>query len=390
MIRAVSTGRTAGLRAWFGVQQGRSFSNAAVAMGASSTHMDIKLGGGRQSVSGVTATVFGCNGFIGRYVVNRLGRIGSQVVLPYRGDGMNTRHLKPMGDLGQMVFLPIDMTDEDSIRNAVKNSNVVINLIGSQHETNNYSYHDVNVKVIHRIAKIAKEAGGVKRFIHVSACGADINATSKFLATKAEGEQVVKDYFPEATIIRPTQIYGDEDKYLNRIADMLNFFPIVPLVGSGDQKVQPIYVQDVAQCIVNAMVNSDAPGKTYTLGGPEVMTKREIIAFVTNEIARRGDTTVMELPPKAVRLYAKACTMLPIDWRLVSPDDVDQCEADVTVPNRVLGCEDLGLTPASMEKEAGYGLIRHRGDRDHHHMQFDMDELPKRYGRFEKVSAVSD
>jgi NADH dehydrogenase (ubiquinone) 1 alpha subcomplex subunit 9 len=223
----------------------RSASN--IARVTPKTQLDININGGRQSVSGITATVFGAYGFLGRYVVNRLGRIGSQCVIPYRGDGMNTRHLKVMGDLGQMVFLPIDLTDEESIRYAVRNSNVVINMIGANMETNNYSYHDVNVKVTHRIAKICAEAGGVQRFIHVSAAGADKNAKSKFLQTKAEGEEVVKGFFPEATIIRPCSMYGDEDKFFNNIANMLNFFPVVPLVGTGEQKLQPIFVQDVAQ-----------------------------------------------------------------------------------------------------------------------------------------------
>jgi NADH dehydrogenase (ubiquinone) 1 alpha subcomplex subunit 9 len=315
-------------------------------------------------------------------VVNRLGRIGSQCVIPYRGDGMNTRHLKVMGDMGQMVFLPIDMTDEDSIRYAVRNSNVVINLIGSNKETNNYSYHDVNVKVTHRIAKICAEAGNVQRFIHVSAAGADANAKSTFLRTKFEGEEVVKGYFPEATIIRPCGVYGDEDKFFNNIANMLNFFPMVPLVGDGDQKMQPIYVQDVAQGIVNAMVNSDAPGKTYTLGGPTVRTKAEIVDFITKGIIR-PESSAVQLPEPVVRLFAKATQYLPHNWRLMSPDDVDQLEDDLTVPKNALTCADLGLTPSSMEKEGGTMFPFHRGSRDGSRGQFGEDELPKRYGRIE-------
>lgn len=347
------------------LQPNRALSSAvSSAAGTPDTHLDIKYNG-RQSVSGVTATVFGAYGFVGRYVVNRLGRIGSQVVIPYRGDGMSTRHLKVMGDLGQMVFRPIDLTDVDSIKESVKRSNVVINLIGAGHETKNYSYDDVHVKVTHRIAKICAEAGNVKRFIHVSAAGADQDSASDFLSSKARGEAVIKDFFPQATIIRPCQIYGDEDKYLNRIAMGINTFPIIPMLGDGDQKVQPIYVQDVAQCIINAMVNSDAPGKTYTLGGPEVLTHSDVIDFVAREIART-DAAGFPLPEFGVRLFSKACTFLPQRFRLVAPDDVNQLLSNTTVPKNSLGCADLGLTPVTIQKQGTVGLIRHRGQRDQH------------------------
>lgn len=356
----------------------RSFSDAVSAPLLPETHLDIKYNG-RQSVSGVTATVFGAYGFVGRYVVNRLGRIGSQCIIPYRGDGMSTRHLKVMGDLGQIVFHPMDLTDVESIKQSVKKSNVVINLIGANHETKNYSYDDVHVKVTHRIAKICAEAGGVKRFIHVSAAGADPESESAFLKTKGLGEQVVKDFFPQATIIRPCQIFGDEDKFLNTLGDAVNFFPIVPMLGDGEQKLQPIYVQDVAQCIVNAMVNSDAPGKTYTLGGPEVLTQSQVIDFVSDAVCR-DESAGLGLPDAGIRAFAKALTFLPKSWRIVNPDDVNQLYCNTTVPKGALGCEDLGLKPVTLEKEGTTVLIRHRGQRDPKHGAF---EYAKGYGKIE-------
>lgn len=369
---ALSTRSAIGLQ-----HQHRCFSGAVTA--ADDTHLPIKYKG-RQSVSGITATVFGANGFVGRYVVNRLGRIGSRTVVPYRGDGMNTRHLKLMGDLGQIVQLPMDLCDEDSIRNAVKDSNVVINLIGAAHETKNYSYDDVHVKCTHRIAKICAEAGGVKRFIHVSAAGADANSNSKFLASKAVGEDVVKQFFPQATIIRPCDIFGSEDKFLNRTAELISLFPVVPLLNNGQQKLQPIYVQDVAQAIVNAMVNSDSPGKTYTLGGPEVMTKRDILEFVADDISR-PETSYLEIPKRLCMLYAKAAEMAPVNWRLMSPDDVDQSDTDKVVPAiGALTCADLGVKPVTLAKEGSTVLIRHRGARDSKHNQF---QLARGYGKYE-------
>lgn len=148
--------------------------------------------GGRQSVSGIVATVFGGSGMLGRFVVNHLGRIGSQVITPYRSaDGMNVRHLKLAGDLGQIVPIPFDMADMDSIRRCVAKSNVVINCIGLRHETVHYSFDDVHAKIAYRLAQVSK-AVGVERFIQISAVGADPKSGSKYFQSKAMGEQNVR------------------------------------------------------------------------------------------------------------------------------------------------------------------------------------------------------
>jgi hypothetical protein len=131
------------------------------------------------------------------------------------------------------------------------------------------------------------------------------------------------------------------------------------------------------------MVNTDSPGKTYTLGGPAVRSKAEVVDFITKGICR-PESSVMELPEPAVRLYAKAMQFLPTSWRLLSPDDVDQLEDNLCVPRNGLGCEDLGLVPASMEKEGGTMFPFHRGSRDGTRSQFDEDSLPKRYGTIEQ------
>jgi len=146
---------------------------------------------GRQAVSGITATCFGATGFLGNYVVQKLARVGSDCIVPYRGDGLNTRHLKIMGDLGKVVPLPVDFADASTLKNTVARSNVVINMVGGLGQTRNYSYHDTNVKIVHRICKVADESNTVKRFIHISALGADLKSPSALLRAKAEGEAVL-------------------------------------------------------------------------------------------------------------------------------------------------------------------------------------------------------
>ncbi|NIG60864.1 NADH dehydrogenase [Pontoporia blainvillei] len=145
--------------------------------------------GGRSSVSGIVATVFGATGFLGRYVVNHLGRMGSQVIIPYRCEPYDTMHLRPMGDLGQIIFLEWNGTDKDSIRRAVEHSNVVINLVGREWETRNFDFEDVFVKIPQAIAQVSKEAG-VEKFIHVSHLNADIKSSSKYMRNKASNKLI--------------------------------------------------------------------------------------------------------------------------------------------------------------------------------------------------------
>jgi NADH dehydrogenase (ubiquinone) 1 alpha subcomplex subunit 9 len=224
--------------------------------------------GGRSSFSGVVATVFGATGFYGRYIVNRLGRTGSQIVAPYRGDEHDYRHLRLMGDLGQVVFPSYNLKDVESVAKAVKFSNVVVNAAGRDYETRNFKFDDVHVTGARAIAEACR-AAGVKRLIHFSALGADPNSPSKFLRSKAEGEKAVKEVFPDATIIRPAATYGAEDRYFHYYAS-LRVFPLgmVPLMDMGLNIYKyPVSVSDIATAVVNIIGDKSSQGLTYELVG---------------------------------------------------------------------------------------------------------------------------
>eukprot|EP00455_Lapot_gusevi_P038503 TRINITY_DN4316_c0_g1_i1.p2 TRINITY_DN4316_c0_g1~~TRINITY_DN4316_c0_g1_i1.p2 ORF type:complete len:415 (-),score=186.11 TRINITY_DN4316_c0_g1_i1:305-1501(-) len=232
--------------------------------------------GGRSSVSGVVATVFGASGFVSRYLVNRLGRIGSQVIVPYRGDGLEVRHLKLMGDLGQIVPVPFNASQRGTITQALFRSNVVINLMGARRETVNHSFKDVHVDTARLIAECAAEAG-VERLIHFSAIGADKDSASDFYRSKAEGEAAVFEAFPRATVLRPAPIFGYEDWLLQRVLSMVTKEQSVPLLRDYAQPMRPIYVGDVAEAVLACVFDSNTRSKIYELAGPELMTDREIV-----------------------------------------------------------------------------------------------------------------
>jgi len=322
--------------------------------------------GQRDSVSGIVATVFGASGLVGPHVVSRLARIGSHVIIPYRDDGWNVRELKCMGALGKVNLLPLDMTDESTIRRAVAKSNVVINLIGSEMASRNYSVSDTNIKCTYRIAKIAAEAGNVERFIHLSAEGADVNSEDEFYSSKAQGEEWVRHFFPNATIMRPNVIFGVQDTFIDRIGHLANYSPLIPTYRDGKQKLKPIWVNDVAQCIVNALYDYRSQGQTYHIAGPEIITQKEVTQFVVDFILQ-GSHIHFDLgigwKKKAWDLFYKI--MFPIWTRVFSRNLLIKFFKNDLLPpeSGALTEADLGVVPHTLSDKGRYVLEKHRGER---------------------------
>lgn len=164
------------------------------------------------------------------------------------------------------------MTDRQELQKAVSRSNIVINLVGAQMETWNFSFRDVHVEIAKRIADATSKAPNLERFIHVSAMGARSNAPCMRLQSKAEGDEVVKQICPQVTILKPGYMIGIEDRFYSALATLGKALPFVPLVDGGQTKIQPVYVRDVADAMMQALKDSETSGKTYTLAGPEIMT----------------------------------------------------------------------------------------------------------------------
>ncbi|XP_072519679.1 NADH dehydrogenase [ubiquinone] 1 alpha subcomplex subunit 9, mitochondrial [Salminus brasiliensis] len=313
--------------------------------------------GGRSSSSGIAATVFGATGFLGRYVVNRLGRIGSQIVIPHRCDQYDLMYLRPMGDLGQIIFMEWDARNMDSIKRAIAHSNVVINLVGKEWETSNYKYDDVFVTIPQQIAKASREAG-ITKLIHMSHLNADIRSPSKYLRNKAVGELAVRDEFPDAIIMKPSEIFGREDRFFNHFANMRWFGKAVPLIAKGQQTVkQPCYVVDVAKAIVSAIKDPDSNGKTYALVGPNRYLLHDLVEYVYAVAFR--PFVAYPMPRPLYHLVARFFEMSPFGpW--TTCDKVDRFHTtDMKYPG-LPGFEDLGITPSSVEQRAIEILRRHR------------------------------
>jgi NADH dehydrogenase (ubiquinone) 1 alpha subcomplex subunit 9 len=342
--------------------------------------------GGRSSFSGIVATVFGATGFMGSSMVTRLGKIGSQVIIPYRCDPYVVRPLRLCGELGQVNFLPFDLRNEEDLIKSMKYSNVVINLIGRDWETQNFSFKDVHVEGPRRIAHLARKLG-VERFIQVSHMGASPNPKgillkngSEVLRTKWQGEMAVLDEFPDATIIRPSDMYGINDRflfyYMNRWRR--NGTSKMSLWKKGEQTIKmPVDVRDVTQGIVNAIYDKDSMGKTYECVGPYPYLLSEIVDYMFRIIRapyykRTGISPSFLAKLEVVR---HAPDLPHMTYERVEREFVSDVLHDLPT------LEDLGVEPREFETMARYLL---RVFKFHRHYEeavgeFALPEKPKRW-----------
>jgi len=233
--------------------------------------------GFRSSFSGRVATVFGCTGSLGRYVTNRVGKNGTQLIMPYRGDHYDALRLKLCGDLGQVLFSEFWLKDEESVRKAIKYSDTVINLMGREWETKNFSFDDIHHKAPRMLARCAREAG-VKDFIHVSHLLASENpetlwsSGSEYLKSKFRGDMAVLEEFPDATIIRPAEMVGTNDWFCwyYRSWFRRGFLRSVPMWKKGRYTVKsPVTYTNVTDAIMIAMDDPSCRGKIFEATGSE-------------------------------------------------------------------------------------------------------------------------
>lgn len=283
-------------------------------------------------------TLFGGGGFLGRYVAGALYRTGARVRIAQR-DPRQAFFLKPLGSLGQTQFVAADVRERDGVRAAVKGSDAVVNLVG----TLAGDFEGLHVDGARNIAEAAAEAGAGS-LVQISAIGADPSSESRYGRTKGEGEQAVQTAFPSATIMRPSIVFGREDNFINRFAGMLRLLPVLPVV-SGRTRFQPVYAADAGKAIVEAALNPrDHGGKTYELGGPQVMTMRELIEFIRD--ATGHHRLLVDVPDPISRLLA-----LGLGWLPGAPITYDQwlmLQRDSVVSPGALSLNAFGIRPTPL------------------------------------------
>ncbi len=288
-------------------------------------------------------TVLGGSGFIGRYIVKRLAARGSVVAAVSRHAG-DAGFLRPMGDVGQVVPIEAGLGDEAGLAAAVAGADAVICSVGILYERGRQTFDAVHNLGPTRLARLAK-AAGARRFVHISAIGADIHSPSAYGRSKAMGEAAVRGAFPGAVVLRPSIVFGPEDDFFNRFATLARYLPALPLIGGGHTRFQPVYVGDVADAVVAALDQHDAPGRIYQLGGPAVYSFRELMELMLREIRRRR--LLVSLPFALARIEAAFLEWLPKPP--LTRDQVRMLERDNVVAPGAPGLPELGIAPTALE-----------------------------------------
>ncbi|GLK83460.1 complex I NDUFA9 subunit family protein [Ancylobacter defluvii] len=290
-------------------------------------------------------TVYGGSGFIGRHVVRSLARMGWRVRVAVRRPDL-AGHLQPLGAVGQINPVQANLRYPASVLRAAEGAEAVINLVGVLHEGGRQSFEAVHHFGAKQVALAAREVGA--RLIHVSAIGADPQSGSSYARTKAAGETAAREAVPEAVVFRPSIVFGPEDNFFNRFAAMSRLAPALPLIGGGTTRFQPVFVGDVAAAVAKAVDEIARPGTVYELGGPEILTFKQLMEIMLKEIDRKR--LLVPLPFGIAALQARLLELLPNP--LLTRDQVKLLAHDNVVSAQAIAegrtLEGLGIHPTAL------------------------------------------
>lgn len=294
-------------------------------------------------------TIYGGSGFVGRYIALGMAKAGWRVRVAVRRPN-EALFVKPFGTVGQVEPILCNIRDDASVRAALRGADAVVNCVGILNNLGRNKFDAVQHEGAERIARIAA-VEGVKSMVHLSAIGADSDSDSDYARSKGLGEESVMTYFPTATILRPSVVFGIEDKFFNKFATMTAFTPVLPIVG-GDTKFQPVFVDDVAAA-AEAVLTGAAPAGVYELGGPEVKTLKGLVQNMLGVIQRRR--LVLNMPFFVGRIMGFGFDMMQtfslglIPNSILTRDQVRLLRHDNVVSEGARGLADLGISPTPYE-----------------------------------------
>jgi len=298
-------------------------------------------------------TVFGGTGFVGRHTVRALARAGFRVRVAVRYPSQGF-FLPPMGHVGQIAIVKCNVRNPEQIAAAIHGASGVVNLTGILFSRGRQNFNAVHVEGAAAIAKAA-QAVGVSSLVHISAIGANVDAESSYAASKGEGERRVREAFSDATILRPSIVFGPEDDFFNRFAALARILPVLPLIGGGHTKFQPVFVGDVASAVLRALNDPSTRGKTYELGGPTIYTFKELMQVILRETCRKR--LLLPIPFSIAAFQAFFLQFMPKP--LLTPDQVTLLRSD-NIVSASDALASLGIAPTSVEAEVPTYLSRFR------------------------------
>jgi NADH dehydrogenase len=287
-------------------------------------------------------TVFGGTGFIGRQLVQHLAGLGAALRVPTR-DPDRAGFLRPMGDVGQIAILPAS-ADPEGVARLVHGTAAAVNLVGILHERRDGDFLKVHRDFAGTVA-IAAKAAGTRRLVHLSAIGADPDGAARYARSKGEGEAAVRRACPEATILRPSIVFGPGDGFFTRFARMSMLSPVLPLIEGGRTRFQPVYVGDVVEAIATCLADDVGRGKTFELGGPRIASFEELLRYLLATLHRRR--LLLPVPARLAAFQARFLEYLPSPP--LTRDQIRLLQKDNVVAPGALTLADLGIEPTPLE-----------------------------------------
>ena len=323
-----------------------------------------------EDVTGKLAVVFGGSGFIGRNVVRELAKRGWRIRVAVRRPHL-AQFLRPMGAVGQIQLKQANIRHRPSVADALDGADAVVNVVGILHQDGPQRFDTVQSGGAATIAQLSAEAG-IENFVQISAIGADANSDSDYARTKGEAEDAVRQAIPSATILRPSVVFGQEDQFFNKFAAMAMISPALPLIGGGETKFQPIYVDDVADAVCEALARSEARSKVFELGGPRIYSFKELLELMLRETGRKRILAPLPFPIASLMgLAGQIAGVLPFVTPPLTSDQVKLLKSDnvIDTSGNVGVLADLGvdephaveaIIPAYLEPYRRYGQFAER------------------------------
>jgi NADH dehydrogenase len=302
-------------------------------------------------------TVFGGSGFVGTQAVRYLAKAGWRVRVAVRNPNLAYR-MRLLGDVGQIDVVQANLRDLPSLERALEGATASVNLVGLLYETGRQGFEAVHVDGARNVAQAAR-AMGVIRVVQMSALGAEAASPSKYAATKAAGEAAVRGLYRDAVVVRPSIVFGPGDGFFEKFAAMAQISPVLPLVGGGETRFQPVFVGDVGQALARIVINAASAGQTYELGGPDACSFKALLEKLLAETGKRR--VLLPIPFAAAGLLGGLGDLMSFLIRPpITADQVQLLKSDNVVSGACPGLAELGITPTPLGAVLSTYLYRYR------------------------------
>ena len=287
--------------------------------------------------------VFGAGGFLGKHLMRQLTKLEYRVKVGTRNPHVKG-YLKPLGNPGQIELFKTNIFDINDIKKILKNCDHVINLVGILHENRKQKFNHIHSEFPNLLSNLCSEIG-IKSLVHVSALGVKEKHNSRYMQSKLQGEKNIQNNFKKSVILRPSIVFGPEDKFFNNFASLAQFLPLLPLIGGGKTKFAPIYVGDVAKAIVKTIQLNNPETKIYELGGPKIYSFKELMEILLVEIKKKRFLVSIPFTIAKIQSYFLQVTPNP----LLTPDQVELLKYNNIPTNEHPSLKDLGITGTTLE-----------------------------------------